>query len=288
MKMRVTVIVLVIMVVVVLSAGSLTVFTPRFSESHKVLVMRSIGHELLRSSGDSTSRVMPVRKLDDNVYLIEFENNFSFSPDSLVKIAKQTLSKTEFPAQYAVHVMNCVDRNIVYGFEITGPEAFAPCVGRIQPAGCYAVQITFSEPIIPYNQSFLAMALGGIALIGLVIGFSRKQKEPRVVVEQPDTEKDFISIGQYKFYEEKDTLEHANGSVELSRKESTLLKLFAANANQLLMRDRLLKEVWEDEGVITGRSLDMFVSKLRKKLAFDPNVRLVSVHGKGYRLDIQN
>ncbi|HET9054776.1 MAG TPA: winged helix-turn-helix domain-containing protein [Cyclobacteriaceae bacterium] len=49
----------------------------------------------------------------------------------------------------------------------------------------------------------------------------------------------------------------------------------------------LLKEVWKDEGVVTGRSLDMFVSKLRKKLPHDTAVNLGSVHGKGYRLDVQ-
>jgi DNA-binding response OmpR family regulator len=65
-----------------------------------------------------------------------------------------------------------------------------------------------------------------------------------------------------------------------------LLTLFAHNPNELLLRDRLLKEVWEDEGVITGRSLDMFVSKLRKKLHHDSAVNLVNVHGKGYRLEV--
>jgi DNA-binding response OmpR family regulator len=47
----------------------------------------------------------------------------------------------------------------------------------------------------------------------------------------------------------------------------------------------LLKRVWEDEGVITGRSLDVFISKLRKKLKNDPSVQIVNVHGKGYKLE---
>jgi DNA-binding response OmpR family regulator len=48
----------------------------------------------------------------------------------------------------------------------------------------------------------------------------------------------------------------------------------------------LQKEVWEDEGVIVGRSLDMFISRLRKKFEKDPLVKIVNIHGKGYRLDI--
>ena len=49
---------------------------------------------------------------------------------------------------------------------------------------------------------------------------------------------------------------------------------------------RLQKEIWEDEGVIVGRSLDMFISKLRKKLEADPNIKIVVIRGKGYKLEI--
>lgn len=48
----------------------------------------------------------------------------------------------------------------------------------------------------------------------------------------------------------------------------------------------VMQEVWINEGVITGRSLDMFVSKLRKKLGSDPDLRISNVHGKGYKLEI--
>src|SRR6478609_6287936 len=112
MKTKVVFMVLLIMVVIVLSAGSLNMLNPGFTESRKMLVMRSIGHELLISSGDSTSRVMPIRKLDEQTFLIEFENNFSFLPDSLIEVVHRTLLKSDFPAHYAVHVMSCTDRSI--------------------------------------------------------------------------------------------------------------------------------------------------------------------------------
>jgi DNA-binding response OmpR family regulator len=53
-------------------------------------------------------------------------------------------------------------------------------------------------------------------------------------------------------------------------------------------RSRLQKEIWEDKGVIVGRSLDMFISKLRKKLEFDPNINIVVIRGKGYKLEISS
>ena len=55
-----------------------------------------------------------------------------------------------------------------------------------------------------------------------------------------------------------------------------------------LRRCRLQKEIWEDEGVMVGRSLDVFISKLRKKLELDPNVNIVVIRGKGYKLEISS
>jgi DNA-binding response OmpR family regulator len=62
--------------------------------------------------------------------------------------------------------------------------------------------------------------------------------------------------------------------------------LLHQNFGELIPRETLMQEVWINEGVITGRSLDMFISKLRKKLSTDPDVRITNIHGKGYRLEI--
>jgi DNA-binding response OmpR family regulator len=73
---------------------------------------------------------------------------------------------------------------------------------------------------------------------------------------------------------------------ELTAKENKLLLIFARSPNAVIERTRLQKEIWEDEGVIVGRSLDMFISKLRKKLETDPSIQLINIHGKGYRLEV--
>ncbi|MBK8635534.1 MAG: winged helix-turn-helix domain-containing protein [Saprospiraceae bacterium] len=74
--------------------------------------------------------------------------------------------------------------------------------------------------------------------------------------------------------------------ISLTFKESKLLEILAANPNVVVSRDDLQKLVWEDEGVIVGRSLDVFISKLRKKLDQDPRLTIVSEHGKGYVLRV--
>jgi len=74
--------------------------------------------------------------------------------------------------------------------------------------------------------------------------------------------------------------------ISLTDKECKILELLNKNFGELIPRETLMQEVWINEGVITGRSLDMFVSKLRKKLSSDPELRITNVHGKGYKLEI--
>ena len=75
-------------------------------------------------------------------------------------------------------------------------------------------------------------------------------------------------------------------NIYLTRTETRVLVIFALSPNEAIERSRLQIEIWEDEGGIVGRSLDMFISKLRKKLEFDPNIKIVVIRGKGYRLEI--
>jgi DNA-binding response OmpR family regulator len=74
--------------------------------------------------------------------------------------------------------------------------------------------------------------------------------------------------------------------LSLTFRETKLLRLFSENPNQLLEREFIISKVWADEGVLVGRSLDVFVSRLRKKLTGDPSLAIVTVHGVGYKLAI--
>lgn len=75
-----------------------------------------------------------------------------------------------------------------------------------------------------------------------------------------------------------------NQDQELSNKESELLALLNLNANQAVKRDVILQKIWGDEGDYIGRTLDVFISKLRKKLDGDDSVKIVNIRGVGYKL----
>ena len=83
-------------------------------------------------------------------------------------------------------------------------------------------------------------------------------------------------------------LSHHSTEYELSYKENQLLQLFCSSPNVTLKREYLLNQVWGDEGDYIGRTLDVFISKLRKKLLLDNSVRIINIRGIGYRLVLEN
>jgi DNA-binding response OmpR family regulator len=72
---------------------------------------------------------------------------------------------------------------------------------------------------------------------------------------------------------------------ELTQREAALLKLLLQHKNNVVPRDQILIELWGDDDYFKGRSLDVFITRLRKNLQLDPAIRLVNVHGVGFRLE---
>jgi hypothetical protein len=250
------------------------------------ILLRNIGHQVLLYSGDSTSRVLPVKKIAENEYQIKFENEFSFQPDSLVKIISRSLEKNKLAHNYVVNVLDCLGKSVVYGYAMFSnkKDNIVPCRGRKEPKGCYVIAIKFENPGIVFSKKGYLM--GGIpllAFIGIVVSQSIKKRKS--IVENVTTPSGEFKIGQTWFYPKKRQLVKGGIVTELTAKENKLLLIFAQSLNIIIERARLQKEIWEDEGVIVGRSLDMFISKLRKKLEVDPSIQLVNIHGKGYRLE---
>jgi len=98
--------------------------------------------------------------------------------------------------------------------------------------------------------------------------------------------RELSAMGKYLFDVKNQRLSSESEVINLTDKECRILELLNKSFGELISRETLMQEVWINEGVITGRSLDMFVSKLRKKLSSDPELRITNVHGKGYRLEI--
>lgn len=91
-------------------------------------------------------------------------------------------------------------------------------------------------------------------------------------------------IGNYTFDTQRQVLSINGTQTKLTTKESELLALLCVHANDVLQRDLALKTIWIDDNYFNARSMDVYITKLRKHLKQDPQVEINNVHGKGYRL----
>jgi hypothetical protein len=329
------------------------------------LIIRQIGHRLLLQSGDSTSRVLPVTENKEGTFLLEFENEFVFSHDSLMMLTVGSFPKTEFPSGYTVTVHECLNGSIVYGFQINNSSPdLLPCRGRSQPPGCYTIEIafpdlyanveqkkaevdqpteelksfkvnpkeanpkleefkttttdydidqlteelksfkvdpqkanpkleefkttTFNFPLINLAYIGMLVLLGVTLLIGrfgkILTPLSVQNQNHAIIIKESVPE--LPALGKFLFDVKGQRLLLGSEVISLTDKECKILELLNNNFGELIPRETLMQKIWINEGVITGRSLDMFVSKLRKKLSSDPELRITNVHGKGYKLEI--
>lgn len=91
-------------------------------------------------------------------------------------------------------------------------------------------------------------------------------------------------IGIFSFDTKKQVLSYDGKQEKLTTKEAELLTLLSNRQNELLQRDYALKTIWIDDNYFNARSMDVYITKLRRHLKDDPNVQILNVHGKGYKL----
>ena len=103
-----------------------------------------------------------------------------------------------------------------------------------------------------------------------------------------EKEPDFYQIGSYVFDYKLRNIERENTKQKLSPKEAELLKMLCDNQNKLLPREAALKKIWGDDGYFTARSMDVYLTKLRKLFPDDPTIEIKNIHGSGFMLEIKD
>jgi len=93
-----------------------------------------------------------------------------------------------------------------------------------------------------------------------------------------------FTIGKYHFNYDHRTIAMGTNSQKLSPKEADLLRMLCTHKNELLPRQKALREIWGDDNYFNARSMDVFITKLRKYLKDDPSLDIINIHGKGFRL----
>jgi DNA-binding response OmpR family regulator len=106
----------------------------------------------------------------------------------------------------------------------------------------------------------------------------------RRVKGKKNRERTTYKLGSFMFDTQKQTLTRGETVTKLTTKECELLSLLCAHANEILQRDFALKTIWIDDNYFNARSMDVYITKLRKHLKDDENVEIINIHGKGYKL----
>lgn len=103
---------------------------------------------------------------------------------------------------------------------------------------------------------------------------------------KPATEElpESFQLGQFVFNPQLRTVQHGNEVKKLTPKEADLLKMLCLKRNEVLPRSEALRAIWGDDSYFTTRSMDVYITKLRKYLKEDPNIHIENIHGSGYRL----
>ncbi|MBK9731140.1 MAG: winged helix-turn-helix transcriptional regulator [Chitinophagaceae bacterium] len=275
-----------IMIIVILLAAVAAINKKNEApEDHLEIVLRDLGHQLLLAAKDSTSRVLPVKKLNETTYQISFQNNFSFISDTLINIVQRTFQKNALANDYIVNLRNCKQNETVFAFEINSQAGdLTPCRGRTLEVDCYVIEIEFLKKN-KLNFLLLTLLIIPLSFVGFYVKNKFRKKEVPASIGEKN---DHIPLGNFRFYTANNILTIENKNITLSEKETKALKIFAENINQIVEREKLMKEIWEDKGIIViSRNVDVLVSKLRKKLSDDNSIKFINVHGRGYKFIIE-
>lgn len=132
----------------------------------------------------------------------------------------------------------------------------------------------------PFNSEELLLRIQAI------LKRSKPKPDPRDEIRE-------FNIGKYHFNYPLRILTYNTGGkgeekYKLSPKESQLLRLFALHVNDILPRSEALTKIWQEDNYFTARSMDVFVTKLRKYLSHDDNIEIVNIHGNGFQLLIKS
>ncbi len=128
--------------------------------------------------------------------------------------------------------------------------------------------------IKPFEVEELILRIGNI--------LKRSQKNEKIVIKQT------FAIGSYTFDSENFLLKHHTTTHRITEKEAQLIIFLHANRSKLIKREEILREIWGNDDFFSGRSMDVFISRLRKYFKEDPAISILSVRGLGFEFKINN
>jgi hypothetical protein len=264
-------------------------------EEQTNVAIRAIADALLKQNDDWTSPVPPIRQEGKYSYFIPLKAKIDYS--RLRHTIDTILERHNIRPDYRVSLLDCTSGIVMLGFMANSQDrsASVACQDREQAETCYNLRLTLLEEQPKKNVAFqqplkswppVKWVLLGLTFCLPLIWLSWNKNQQEEVAEENSLPEGWQQKSEHTaFHLTNLLLKIDDKQLTLTYREAKLLDFFFQHVNQVLERDRILQAVWEDEGIIVGRSLDVFVSRLRKKLKADPELNIVNVHGVGYKLE---
>lgn len=259
------------------------------------LAMRQVGDRLYRYCGDRTSLIPPVQVLSDIEFQLQLDQGVEY--DILQELMEKTFNDFGIADDYIVSILDCYDNEILLGFNtIASDSETQPCGGRDRVEQCNIINLKLydAEKSINQTSNWIYSILGSLIFIGLIWSRYKNRKpqsesntdsELATNQENPSVESKDLKIGNSSFDVQSLSFSHKDESKTLTYREAKLFEYFVVHKNEVLKREDIQNHVWEEEGVIVGRSLDVFISRLRKIIKADQSLAIKNIHGVGYRLE---
>lgn len=264
--------------------------------------LRLFANQILLGQRDSITQILPI-ELSSDRYAIKFKPSTHIIIDSMITAAAKTLYNRSEPQSYLIELEDCLTHEIVHSFvyHSFSEDQMIPCKSRIQGQSCHVLYVSLldvpnEEPTISLeelqaankeeNSSWPIWLLGVLSSLGLILYMRNRKSAISKEAAHLTTIDKGIAIGGFNLDPIHMRLTSESEDIDLTSKESDLLQLLADTPNETVDREKILKHVWGNDGDYVGRTLDVFISKLRKKLSSDPNVKIVNIRGVGYRLVI--
>jgi len=251
------------------------------------LALRQVVHQLYLIAGDKTSKIASVENIQKTSYQIRVEKDLNY--DTLPYLIDQAIIDFKLPKEYYVTIHECESDAILLGFNNRSVEnQVIACQSREHDIKCSLLNITFPQE--KGSTMGQTLSFGGVTMLGLfmLLWTLRSKATQKNNAEEATIENAALHLGQYQYDAQNLSLTINDKTTALTFRENKLLNYLTQNINQVIKREDIMAKVWEEEGLIVGRSLDVFISRLRKILKEDPNVQIKSVHGVGYRLVLKD
>jgi hypothetical protein len=245
--------------------------------------------ELFRETGDPSREVPPISQTADNAWLIRFDHHFDY--ECLPPILTKSLKEQAIEGNYEAGIYNCANDELILGYAGSTNDGAATtvCDTENDPYGCFYLTLMFTDRyVVPFQQPPVkALVIGALLIALLVVALLFWQRRKNSGFTLPEPEHSRLLFGQTELDNRHLTLQVNGNAKTLTYREARLLDFMARRPNELLSREQIVAAVWDDDANLSGRSLDVFMSRLRKLLLEDDLVKIVNVHGVGYRMEVR-